>query len=211
MGTLTGLNTGFLLISPEGDTVAAEDANRDGIALTDATSGVQVATLTDPDRIGLTTGAALSPDARTLAVNDDSGRTYLWDTVTRTMTATWKTPGVSNLATFSPDAKTLAETAGAGTVYLWDIPSHRLAGTILIPGRTHLGGIAMSPDGKLLAGGSGNGDKVYLWDLSTGKEVAVITDPDGKGTSSAVFSPDGKMLTIGDSDGSTYLWNIHRN
>jgi sugar lactone lactonase YvrE len=209
MGTLTGLNTSFLLISPEGDTVAAEDANRDGIALTDATQGNQVATLTDPDRKDLTTGAALSPDARTLAVNDDSGRTYLWDTVTRTMTATWKSPGgVSNSAAFSPDGKTLADTAGAGKVYLWDIPSHRLAGTVPIPGRTRLGGIAISPDGKLLAEVSSNGDKVYLWDLPAGKEVAVITDPGGTGTASAAFSPDGKTLAIGDGDGSTYLWNI---
>ena len=208
MGILTGLNTLFLLISPEGDTVAAEDANRDGISLTDATQGNQFATLTDPDRMDLTAGAALSPDGGTLAVNDESGRTYLWDTVTRTMITTWKSPGgISNLAAFSPDGKTLADTSGAGKVYLWTIPSHRLAGTVHIPGRTT--GMAISPDGKLLAEVTGgNSDKVYLWDLSTGKEAAVITDPGGTGTASAAFSPDGKTLAIGDGDGSTYLWNI---
>ena len=210
IGTLPGLNALFLLISPGGDTVIGVDANRDGIALTDSTQGDQL-TFTDPDRIDLTAGAALSPDASTLAVNDTSGRTYLWDTVTRTMIATWKSPGgVANLAVFSPDGKTLADTAGAGKVYLWDIPSHRLAGTVPIPGRTSLGGMAISPDGKLLAEVSGDSDKVYLWDLSTGQEVAVITDPGGKGTASATFSPDGKTLAIGDSDGSTYLWNIQR-
>lgn len=213
IGTLPGLNTRFLLISPGGDTVLTEDANRDGIALTDSTQGDHH-TFTDPDRIDLTAGAALSPaPASTLAVNDASGRTYLWDTATPTPTkiATWKSPGgVANLAAFSPDGKTLAETAGAGKVYLWDIPSHRLAGTIPIPSRTSLDEMAISPDGKLLAEVSGDGDKVYLWDLSTGQQVAVITDPGGKGTACATFSPDGKTLAIGDSDGSTYLWNIQR-
>jgi hypothetical protein len=210
IGTLPGLNTLFLLISPGGDTVIGVDANRDGIALTDSTQGDKI-TFTDPDHIDLTAGAALSPDASTLAVNDASGRTYLWNTETRTMITTWKSPGgVANLAAFSPDGKTLAETSGAGKVYLWDIPSHRLAGTVPIPGGTSLDGMAISPDGKLLAEVSGTSDKVYLWDLSTGQQVAVITDPGGEGTASATFSPDGKTLAIGDSDGSTYLWNIQR-
>jgi tRNA A-37 threonylcarbamoyl transferase component Bud32/sugar lactone lactonase YvrE len=210
---LPGLNIRFLLISPGGDTVLTEDANRDGIALTDPTQGNHY-TLTDPDHVDLTAGAALSPDpASTLAVNDASGRTYLWDTATTTPTliATWTSPGgAANLAAFSPDGKTLAETAGAAKVYLWDIPSHRLAGTVPIPGGTRLDGMAISPDGKLLAEVSGDSDKVYLWDLSTGQQVAVITDPGGKGTACATFSPDGKTLAIGDSDGSTYLWNIQR-
>jgi serine/threonine-protein kinase len=210
IGTLPGLNTLFLLISPGGDTVIGVDANRDGIALTDSTQGDKI-TFTDPDHIDLTAGAALSPDASTLAVNDASGRTYLWNTETRTMITTWKSPGgVANLAAFSPDGKTLAETSGAGKVYLWDIPSHRLAGTVPIPGGTSLDGMAISPDGKLLAEVSRTSDKVYLWDLSTGQQVAVITDPGGKGTNSATFSPDGKTLAIGDSDGSTYLWDIQR-
>ena len=160
IGTLPGLNTLFLLISPGGDTVIGVDANRDGIALTDSTQGDHL-TFTDPDHIDLTAGAALSPDASTLAVNDASGRTYLWDTETRTMITTWKSPGgVANLAAFSPDGKTLAETAGAGKVYLWDIPSHRPAGTVPIPGGTSLDGMAISPDGKLLAEVSGTSDKV---------------------------------------------------
>jgi serine/threonine-protein kinase len=210
IGTLPGLNTLFLLISPGGDTVIGVDANRDGIALTDSTQGDKI-TFTDPDHIDLTAGAALSPDASTLAVNDASGRTYLWNTETRTMITTWKSPGgVANLAAFSPDGKTLAETSGAGKVYLWDIPSHRLAGTVPIPGGTSLDGMAISPDGKLLAEVSRTSDKVYLWDLSTRQQVAVITDPGGKGTNSATFSPDGKTLAIGDSDGSTYLWDIQR-
>jgi tRNA A-37 threonylcarbamoyl transferase component Bud32 len=210
IGTLPRLNTRFLLISPGGDTVLTEDANRDGIALTDSTQGDHLI-VTDPDHTDLTAGAALSPDATTLAVNDASGRTYLWNTVKRTMIASWKSPGgVANLAAFSPDGKTLAETAGAGKVYLWDIPSHRLARTVPIPSRISLDEMAISPDGKLLAEVSGNSDMVYLWDLSTGQEVAVITDPGGKGTACATFSPDGKTLAIGDSDGTTYLWNIQR-
>ena len=122
IGTLTKLDTRFLLISPGGDTVITEDADRDGIALTDSTQGDQH-TFTDPDHVDLTTGAALSPEpASTLAVNDASGRTYLWDTETLKIMATWTNPGGAvNLEAFSPDGKTLAIGDSNGSTYLWNI------------------------------------------------------------------------------------------
>jgi WD40 repeat protein len=67
--------------------------------------------------------------------------------------------------------------------------------------------LALSPDGSLVAAGSGNyrddtekiagrGGSVRTWDLRTGKERAV-TPPNGEWVyGKARFSPDGKMLVV---------------
>jgi WD40 repeat protein len=208
-GARPGLNTRFLVVSPGGDTLLTEDGNHDGIAMQDVREGNYLATLSDPDKISLTSGVTLSRDGRTLAVNDASGRTYLWDTLRRAVLASWHNPGAAqNFAAFSPDGKTLAESSGYGKVSLWDVSSHRPAGSVPIPAGTHLGALAISPDGKFLAEASLDSDSVYLWDLPTGKEFPALSDSGGKGAVAIAFSPDGKTLAAGDSDGSTYLWSI---
>lgn len=210
-GARHGLNTRFLTVSPGGDTLLTEDGNHDGITMTDVREGNHIATLSDPDQITLTSGVTLSPDGRTLAVNDASGRTYLWDTVRKAVAASWNTPGAAqNLAAFSPDGKTLAESSGYGKISLWDVSSHLPAGSVPIPGGIHLGAVAISPDGKLLAEASLDSDAVYLWNLPTGKEFATLSDSGGNGAAAIAFSPDGKTLAVGDSDGSTYLWSIRK-
>jgi WD40 repeat protein len=154
-----------------------EDGNHDGIAMQDVREGNYLATLSDPDKVSLTSGVTLSRDGRTLAVNDASGRTYLWDTLRRAVLASWNNPGAAeNFAAFSPDGKTLAQSSGYGTVSLWDVPSHRLAGSVPIPGGAHLGALAISPDGKLLAEASLDSDNTYLWDSPTGTELPRVSD-----------------------------------
>lgn len=156
-------------------------------------------------------GVTLSPDGRTQAVNDASERTYLWDTVRKAVAASWNTPGAAqNFAALSPDAKTLAESSGYGKISLWDVSSHLPAGSVPIPGGIHLGAVAISPDGKLLAEASLDSGAVYLWNLPTGKEFATLSDSGGDGADAIAFSPDGETLAVGDSDGSTYLWSIRR-
>jgi hypothetical protein len=49
------------------------------------------------------------------------------------------------------------------------------------------GGIMFSPDGRLLAAGSGG--HAYLWDLATGQRSATLNDPGG-GARNEAFSPD---------------------
>ncbi|MFD9305415.1 caspase family protein [Streptomyces sp. NPDC060048] len=77
---------------------------------------------------------------------------------------------------------------------------------------------AFSPDGKVLAGGNGNGT-ISLWDVVTRGRLATLTDftgPSFLGVSSVAFSPDGTMLAGADSpdrsddsrDGKISLWDV---
>ncbi len=69
-----------------------------------------------------------------------------------------------------------------------------------------LDSIAFSPNGKILANGSLNGE-VRLWDINNGKIIGKWTDQFGF-IKSLSFSPDGKFLVSGSDDGSILAWNV---
>ena len=66
--------------------------------------------------------------------------------------------------------------------------------------------IAFSPDGAMLASGSGD-NTVRLWEVTTGRELRRL-----KGHSNPVwsvaFSPDGMMLASGSGDNTVRLWEV---
>jgi WD40 repeat protein len=81
---------------------------------------------------------------------------------------------------------------------LWDVASGRLRREFT-PGRDSLwgGGIAFSPDGRLLALRDCRGT-VHLWETATGQEVRHW---ETKGVAALAFSPDGRTLAASDWPG----------
>jgi WD40 repeat protein len=70
-------------------------------------------------------------------------------------------------------------------------------------------GVALSPDGKLLASGGGDtrGGELKLWDVATGKEIVALA---GYSNSlyALAFSPDGRLLASGGIDSHVKIWDV---
>jgi WD40 repeat protein len=78
---------------------------------------------------------------------------------------------------------------------VWDVATRKevFSRTLEIPGnnRPLRGGIALSPDGKRLAGGL---MKVFVWELATGKELHSLP---GEGAADLAWTADGRRLVAG--------------
>ena len=153
------------------------------------------------------TYVAFSPDG-TLASGDLDG-VQLVDVATRKRITTL--PGRSQMA-FSRDGHLLASSAINYTeILLWDLTTGREIGTLT--GHTdQVNAFAFSPDGTLLASGSGNGelgdDSVRLWDVANRREITRLEVP-GYGVWSVAFSPDGNSpLAWGSALGGVTLWDV---
>ena len=66
--------------------------------------------------------------------------------------------------------------------------------------------VAFSPDGAILASGSGD-HIVRMWRVSDGKLLCKL-EGHTKKVNSVAFSPDGKTLASGSDDKTVWLWRV---
>jgi WD40 repeat protein len=93
----------------------------------------------------------------------------------------------------------------SGGTFLWNVATGKRTLTLAGAGD---GGEAFSPDGKVLAAGSGAGQSsLYFWNATTGKRAADLGNIHAA-IAAVVFSPDGKTLATSGTNGRAYLWRI---
>ncbi len=103
---------------------------------------------------------------------------------------------------FSPNGDLLATKSDDSTIRLWDPHTGQLLRTI----HTNSGGgIAFSPDGKVLASGGGAEKVVNIWNPNTGRHLRSFkAHHDNVG--SVAFSPNGEFFASASTDGMIRLW-----
>jgi sugar lactone lactonase YvrE len=192
----------------------AEETPSGQLVLWDIAARHVAAALADPDGAGIA-AIASSGNGTEIAIEDSNGSTYVWNIAERRIAAAVSTPeyNYTNSVALSADGKTLAEAEGNDQqVAVWDIATRRAVATIQVlpsssDGSPFVDGIALSPNGKLLAVSlSVSGQPgVEIWNIPA-RQIASELSSD-YGGDQLTFSPSGRTLITADA-GTFTLWGV---
>lgn len=157
---------------------------------------------------------AFSSDGRFFAAGTSAvlepGSVKLWDTRTwrlRRVLTGFKSD-VESVA-FSPDSARLVTGSRDRIVEIWDVATGAAMRILDAPGEVFA--VAVSPDGTLIAAGSGSAGsgepgRISVWDAHTGTLLWSKKGHSDRCTS-VVFAPNGGMLGSAGNDNTIRLWN----
>jgi len=199
---------GCVAVSPDGKTLAA-GGYFNQLCLWDLTTGK----VTRPRLRGYYASirsVTFSPDGKLLATGGEDGLVRLWDMVTGKQLETGGKERGSLRICLSPDGKTLATFGGESniqddTICLWELATGKLLRQLQHQ-YAWASAMAFTPDGRILAAGTGWTETIHLWEVSTGKLLRRWELPREVPTFLA-FAPDGKTLAEGCWNG-VRLWDV---
>lgn len=149
---------------------------------------------------------AFSHDSQTLASGSADGTVRLWDAQSGELRHTLNgiADGVSSM-TFAPNNQSLFVVGFDNVVTEWDVASGKLKRTIKDYQKT-IWPVAVSPDGTLLATGSGNRKMVKLVELAGGGARSSFSEQ-ASWIKSVDFSASGKLVASQSFDDTVRLWD----
>jgi WD40 repeat protein len=189
--------------SPDGRQLAS--ASSDGtIKLWEVENGREIASFRG--HRGPVSCVLFSPDGSLLASTSMDKTLKFWNV------ATWGDAytlegyrGWAFGAVFSPDGRRII-TAGFGLVRVSDAQNGQTLTTISVRGGG-VRGLALSPDGKVIATSTEFRKDFDLWDVATGQHISTFHGHTGL-VRNVAFTPDGRELASAGEDGTVRMWDV---
>ncbi len=159
---------------------------------------------------------ALSPRGKVLVSGDEEGAVRFWNVSERRALQTYVRPwheGEVTCVAISPHVKVAVSGGRDGMLRLWGLPDgallHSMKGYV---GSEHglegVVGLAVSPDGQLLASAGTDVDGDFrLWRLPEGRRLRTL-DGLTNGFTSLAFSPDGRLLASSQGEKAVQVWEV---
>ena len=184
------------------DAKLALSATGDGVTrVWELASGRELRRLTGHD--GAVFSVAFSPDGRQALTGGADGTARIWDVETGEQLR-WFLPAVGEWCTgarFLPHSRRVV-TAGE-SIHL----SESGGAQIDLEAMTRYSGVAVSADGRVVAGGDVDPRRLKAWDARTGREICEVPGSFDH-VRSVALSADGRLLASGARDGVVRVWDL---
>ncbi|MGL1889164.1 MAG: High-affnity carbon uptake protein Hat/HatR [Reichenbachiella sp.] len=150
----------------------------------------------------------ISPDEKWLAIGSDDDHIMLYNI--GQLNSEPRQLGGQHGAVFDlvflKDSKGLISASGDKVIRISDFTNNVEFARV----SSRVKSLAISPDGRYLAGGSESGS-VYLWDMENNNEQTSLYVQQGAAVSAVAFSTDGTQIAFGDEEGDIVLWDLEDN
>jgi WD40 repeat protein len=148
---------------------------------------------------------AWAPNGKSFVSGDYGGIVSFYDAETGKQSDQIKLPGNVEVLESSPDGKRLFAAVGDGSVRVWEVPSKNEVYTWKNLHRGGIWGMAVSPNGKMLAT-AGQDHFVRLLDAENFKVLHEFQHP--ADVNGVVFSIDNKKLLTGCGDAAIRVFDV---